>query len=209
MKANTNPLLPEHYYHIYNRGINGCPIFQKDAHYKLFLTKYAYHVNPFINTFVYCLLGNHFHLLIQVKSEEDIIKSVNDRYPGKQISSIEKIISSQFAHLFNGYCQSFNKDTNRTGGLFESPFRRIEVDSDAYFTQLIAYIHRNPQKHKLINDFRNYNYSSYQSHLSKSSTQLKREYVLKWFGGITPYREFHENQNNPQSNISKYIIEVD
>jgi REP element-mobilizing transposase RayT len=207
MKTSTSPLQPWHYYHIYNRGINGCTIFKKEKHYTHFLSKYAYHVSPFVDTFAYSLLGNHFHLLIQVKSEEEILKSAEDRYSGKEIASIEKLISSQFAHLFNGYSQSFNKDENRTGGLFESPFRRIKVDDDAYFSQLVSYIHLNPEKHGLIDDFKNYPHSSYRSHLSKSITRLKQKQVLEWFGGIDGYIQFHESQRDKSSTIPKFIME--
>ncbi len=207
MKANTKPLEPELYYHIYNRGINGCPIFEKGKHYALFLSKYAYHVSPFVNTFAYCLLGNHFHFLIQVKPEEEILKSAEDKYSGKQIASIEKLISSQFAHLFNGYSQSFNIEMKRTGGLFESPFRRIKVDNDDYFSMLISYIHLNPEKHQLVDDFKDYPHSSYHSHLSKSATKLKQKQVLEWFGGAEGYRQFHESQRGTSSISDKLIIE--
>jgi REP element-mobilizing transposase RayT len=209
MKANTKPLQPAHYYHIYNRGINGCRIFSREKHYALFLSKYAYHISPFADTFAYCLLGNHFHFLVQVKSEEQILKSVEDKYPGKKIVSIEKLISNQFAHLFNGYCQSFNKDQNRTGGLFESQFRRKEVDNDAYFSRMISYIHLNPERHKLVKDFKNYPYSSYYSHLSKNDTKLEQKQVLDWFGGIEGYIKFHEDQRDRPSLSSKLIIEFE
>ena len=65
---------------------------------------------------------------------------------------------------------------------FEEPFRRILVNNDAYFTELIYYIHHNPQKHGFVNDFSVYPHSSYHAHLSKAMTRLKRDEVLQWFG---------------------------
>ena len=179
MKANIEPLVPERYYHIYNRGINGEIIFKKDSHYKIFLDKFAFHVVPFIDIFAYCLMSNHFHFLIRIKSEEVIKPEIALKYPGKKIESFEKFLSSQFAHLFNGYTQIVNKD-NRTGGLFESPFRRKEVKSEAYFSNLITYIHQDPQIHGFVDDFKDYSYSSYWSHLLKRQTKLKRDEVINW-----------------------------
>ncbi|MCF6359177.1 MAG: hypothetical protein L3J29_00260 [Cyclobacteriaceae bacterium] len=121
MKANTKPLMPDCYYHIYNRGINGEVIFKIPTDYQLFLLKYIQHVTPIVNTFAYCLMGNHFHFFINVKSENEILNSVQLKYPGKRVVSIPKWISSQFAHLFNGYSQTFNKKEQRTGGLLETP----------------------------------------------------------------------------------------
>ena len=165
MKSHTDPLLPEKIYHIYNRGINGESIFKKEGDYKLFLEKFSFHLHPFVDTYAYCLLSNHFHILIKVKSEEKIFKSAELQYPNKKIDSISHFLSKQFAHLFNGFSQIINKKSGRTGGLFESPFRRIEINSDTYFSALVWYIHHNPQKHGFVKNFRDYSHSSYRSHL--------------------------------------------
>lgn len=60
-----------------------------------------------------------------------------------------------------------NKMYDRTGALFETPFKRIEVNNDSYFSALIAYIHRNPETHGIIDDFREYPFSSYHAMLQK------------------------------------------
>lgn len=61
---------------------------------------------------------------------------------------------------------------HRTGALFEKPFRRVLVDSEVYFSRLVSYIHQNPAQHGIINDFRKYSHSSYQSHLAKGQPSL-------------------------------------
>lgn len=207
MKTNTKPLQPDSVYHIYNRGINGEAIFKKHEDYQLFLSKYIHYVAPIVNTFAYCLIGNHFHFLIKIKSEKEIFVAVQNKHPGKEVKSISKWISSQFAHMFNGYSQAFNKKEQRTGGLFESPFRRIEVTNDGYFSQLIAYIHYNPQIHGIISDFRNYPHSSYNVHLSAKQTYLKRAKVLSWFGGREQYEKFHSIEIEESSPILKLTLE--
>ncbi len=71
--------------------------------------------------------------------------------------------SRQFGNLFNSYAQSFNKAYGRTGGLFERPFKRKRITSDEYFVNLIYYIHYNPTHHGFVDDFYNYQYSSYKA----------------------------------------------
>ncbi len=139
-------------------------------------------------------MNNHFHFLIQVNFIEEIEAVLRTNYNGKVIQSYENFISRQFSHLFNGYAQIFNTQTKRTGSLFESPFRRIEIENDDYFSQLVAYIHLNPLKHTISTDYKNYRYSSYASHLSSKPTNLKRKQVLDWFGNKEFYINFHELQ---------------
>jgi putative transposase len=236
MKKNIELLEPGCVYHIYNRGINGENIFKEERNYSYFLTKYAQYIEPIANTFAYCLLKNHFHIAIRTKSEAEIIdfyvkkktKIIYDNdgvdfNVGKvqnlayvkpisnekiKIPSASHIISKQFSFLFNGYAQAINKAFNRTGGLFEEPFRRILVDSDAYFTELIYYIHFNSQKHGFVKDFRAYPHSSYHSHLSQAMTRLKREEVWNWFGNRGEFEKFHIG-NPSLDNLDKFIIEFD
>lgn len=192
----TPPLQPETFYHVFNRGINGESLFKKEDNYSFFLRKYDNYVSPIAETYAYCLLNNHFHFLIRTKNEEEILKvhhPVRVKNPNRVEKTASQIISLQFSHLFNSYTQAVNKQNERTGKLFELPFRRIEVGDDAYLSRLIYYIHANPQRHGLINDFREYPHSSYHSHLSNKRTNLDRENVLAWFGDRNAYRGFHDS----------------
>jgi putative transposase len=234
MKKNIELLEPDRIYHIYNRGINGENIFKEERNYRYFLEKYAKYIEPIADTFAYCLLKNHFHIAIRTKSEAAIVdfyvKKKTKIIECKEIDNVGKvqnlayvrpvndiiielpsashIISKQFSFLFNGYAQAINKANNRTGGLFEEPFRRILIDSDAYFTELIYYIHFNPQKHGFVKDFRAYPHSSYHSHLSKAITRLKRNEVWDWFGNRDEFEKFHTG-NLGLDNLDKFIIEFD
>lgn len=122
--------------------------------------------------------------------------------------SASQIISLQFSDLFNGYTQAINKACKRTGGLFETPFHKLEVKSDRHFSQLVYYIHANPQRHGFCTDFRDYAHSSYWSHLSKSASKLKRNEVLAWFGDAGWYAQFHSMQNELDG-INDLMIEFD
>jgi putative transposase len=54
-------------YHIYNCGINGCNLFISVDDYDRFLSKYSKYIEPIADTFAWCLLGNHFHIVVRIK----------------------------------------------------------------------------------------------------------------------------------------------
>ena len=177
------PLLPGRYYHILNRGNNGENLFLAERNYPYFLGLYAKHVSPVVDTFAYCLLRNHFHLLIRVKDDQ--------RSERSERSDRLDPATRAFASLFQAYSMAINKAYNRTGKLFQEHFARIEVTSDAYFTNLISYIHFNPQKHGFVTDFREWPWSSYSAFISNQPTRLQRDEVLAWFDGREQFIQFH------------------
>ena len=180
------PLQHGQFYHIYNRGNNRQNLFVEERNYRYFLRLYAKHIEPLAETYAYCLLPNHFHFLVRIKDIEDLTGL-------QDLSGLTKP-SQSFSNLFNAYSKAFNKAYDQTGSLFQRPFGRIPVTSDAYFTWLIAYIHQNPQKHGLVADFRTWTYSSYQALLSTRPTRLSRDDVLTWFDGTTGFRDFHRQE---------------
>lgn len=179
----TGPLQPGHYYHIYNRGNNREDLFREERNYRYFLLLYARHVPASTDTLAYCLLKNHFHLLVRVKEPPPVSGS------GEGLSPREA--SQHFSNFFNAYTKAINKAYGRTGSLFEERFGRIEVTSDRYFLQLIFYIHFNPQKHGFVTDFREWPWSSYHALLAAGETKLNRAEVLNWFGDAAQYEAFH------------------
>jgi REP element-mobilizing transposase RayT len=186
--TNPLPLQNDTYYHIYNRGTNRENIFCEERNYTHFLKLYAHHIEPVAETFAYCLLRNHFHLLIRVKTEEEI---KGEDLKGFQKPLRSRSASQKFSDFFNAYAKSINLAYGRTGSLFQHPFGRIPVTSDRQFWSVIAYIHQNPQKHKFVEDFREWKWSSYAALLTEKTTYLKRAAVLEWFGGRKRYEELH------------------
>ncbi|MEL7002148.1 MAG: hypothetical protein AAFN93_05350 [Bacteroidota bacterium] len=191
MDIRNTRLNPDTYFHIFNRGINGDKVFFEEKSYSYFLKQYAKYVNPFVDTFAYCLLSNHFHFLIRVRSAEELDTAVKKNLDKPHCWHV----SNGFSSWLQSYTRAVNKMYNRTGSLFESPFKRIQVVDDAHFTQLISYIHQNPQKHGLVKDYREYPHSSYHAHLLEyKSSKLRRAEVLEWFGGNGGYIRFHQEQ---------------
>lgn len=69
------PLLPGVFYHIYNRGNNKENIFYQPKNYGYFLRKYREYMSPWLDTYAYCLLPNHFHIMISVRELEHFLGS--------------------------------------------------------------------------------------------------------------------------------------
>lgn len=180
------------YYHIYNRGINSENLFKENRNHEHFLILYNKHIAPIAETFAWCLLKNHFHLLVRIKTIEEILQSQEDD------NTIKKIIAphQSFGNLFNAYTKSINKGYNRHGALFERPFRRKQIDNDPYFKTVIKYIHYNPVNHGFCSHPIEYPWSSYLTCISEKPTKLKREKVISIFENIEGLiKSHHQNEN--------------
>jgi len=135
------------YYHIYNSAVGSDNLFKTNENYYFFLQKYKEYISPVADTFAYCLMPNHFHFAVRIKSKNNfqlseslkLSESSNDK-------ELSKLISKQFAKFFSSYTQSFNKQQNRRGGLFEHKFNRKQITTNAYFKNLIHYIHYNSSR---------------------------------------------------------------
>lgn len=179
-------------YHIYNRGTNGEDLFVTPQDYATFLKRYTRYITPVAETYAYCLLKNHFHFMIRTRMpEEQRIAAASQRKPSRELSP-----SRQFASLFGSYAQGINDRYNRTGSLFEHPFRRIPVESERYLYQLVIYIHRNPQHHGFVEDFRQWPFSSFKAIISDQRTHIERDTVLGWFEGQTRFVEAHTRDSD-------------
>ncbi len=185
------PLEPGEYYHVYDRGVNRTDVFIEDRNYAYFLQLYAKYVAPVADTFSYCLLRNHFHVLVRIRTEPVSDRlGLGDRVGLRQPLD-RRTVSHAFNNWLNAYAKAVNKGYGRTGSLFQHHLGRLPVTSDRYFVALVHYIHYNPQKHGFVNDFREWPYSSYLSLLSEAPTRLERDAVLEWFGGQQALRQFH------------------
>lgn len=194
--SKPEPLRYETYYHIYNRGNNGETIFRHRENYLYFLKLYLKHFYLMAEMFAYCLLPNHFHFVVWIRSKAEIEALVNQTL---RVSKVEaktlRVLptpSQAFGNLCNAYAKAVNKRYGRTGSLLEHPFGRIPVTTDAYFYNLITYVHRNPQKHGIVDDFRDWPYSSYDAILHDKPTRVYKTAVLEWYGDLVQFREAHE-----------------
>ena len=212
MSQKIIPLEHDKFYHIYNRGINGENLFYEKANYIYFLKQYEKYINPIADTYAWCLMPNHFHFLIRIKEESEI--NLQDlpipvRVPNPDRDNLNILLkepAKYFSDLFNSYTQSINKKINRHGGLFERPFRRIWIDDEKYFKNLLIYIHNNPVHHDFTEEIVDYPWTSYHSILSSKPTNLRRYDIIEWFDDIDNFVYSHKLKNNNQ-NLDRFIID--
>jgi REP element-mobilizing transposase RayT len=151
-----------HFYHIYNRGNNKQDVFFEPDNYDYFLKLLNRHIKPISKVFAYCLLPNHFHLVLRINNNID--------KPSQALSN-----------LMNAYTKAINKRYNRTGSLFQKPFKRIKIENEDYLTNLILYVNLNTEKHGLDDYFENYLYSSYKEILTDKPKIIAQEDVINLF----------------------------
>jgi putative transposase len=171
----ADPFYPEKFFHVYSRTNGAELLFRTEENYTYFLQKYQDHCSPYFSTLAYCLLPNHFHFLIRVEE-----------------SAEPEAALSAFSNFLNGYAKAYNKLYDRHGGLFQRKFKRKQVDRESYLSQVIIYIHKNPQKHRIVEDFKNWKFSSYNALTSLKTTKLDRDFILDWFGGLEQFKKIHE-----------------
>lgn len=165
------------FYHVYNRGLNKMDIFKDDDDYRVFLNlfkramgegiqrdrqhrEYPNFHND-IDLLTYCLMPNHYHLLIRTKNKP------------KQLAELMRSV-------LTSYVLYFNRKYKRTGPLFGKRYRAIRITSDEYLWHISRYIHLNPLD--IGQDYRKYPYSSIDYYIGrKSSDWVKPEEILDMF----------------------------
>ena len=170
------------YYHVYNRGNNGENIFIEEKNYNYFLEKVKKYILPIADVYAYCLLKNHFHIVLRIKDKIDLPEKFKEK------------IHLPFSNLFNSYSKSINKAYNRTGSLFQEHLQRNRIEGEEYLKQVILYVHLNPVKHQFSKDFQSYRHSSYRSFLSDKSSSIDRECIIKLFSDLENFIFCHDER---------------
>lgn len=193
-------LVFEKYYHIYNHANGDENLFREQKNYAYFLEKYEQHINPIAETIAWCLMPNHFHLLIKIKSEDEIASTFSSSSTFPKFRTLEKLktleaksnfLSKQFANFFSSYTQSFNKIYERRGSLFLKNFKRKEIVDENYLRNLILYIHLNPIKHGFTNTVSDWKWSSY-----ASFPIIQQEIFSMLFDDEDNYGSIHQIKKN-------------
>lgn len=216
MPARFTPLVINQYYHIFNRGVNKQPIFQGLRDYKRaldILEFYSYNTklryskflllsqedkNSFMDNLLkendrlveivcFCLMLNHFHLLLNQKKDNGISKFM--------------------ANLQNSYTRYFNTKHDRVGPLLQGQFKAVLVEDDNQLLHLSRYIHLNPYSSfivKKIEDLKGYQWSSFPEYLGKVDTALcNKQIVLSHFKDIEGYKKFVFDQADYQRKLEE------
>jgi len=129
------------YYHVMNRGAGRRRIFHDTQYFEAFITTLAEaHARFRIEILCYCLMGNHYHLLVKTPQAN---------------------LGRAMRHINGVYTQRHNRLRKTDGSLFRGRYKAICVEENSYQLQLSRYIHRNPLEAKFVDRLENYPWSSY------------------------------------------------
>jgi putative transposase len=195
------PFEAEGIYHVFNRAnSNKDLLFVEERNYHFFLHKYQEYLHPFAETYAFCLIPNHFHLLIEVRPEKKIRSylEVEKKWKGMESAPVDTVLIEAFRRFFISYSKSFNKVDSRRGALFKREFRRVRIESSYHFFTEVFYIHNNPIKHGLVSSIEEYPWSSYIPLLygiDDHTDWLKRDKIIEWFEGEENFELFHRGRD--------------
>ncbi len=145
-------------YHVYNRGNNKQKIFFKPENYTYFIKGLGRYLTPYCDLLAWCLMPNHFHLLIHANSQS--IQTINDG------SFARQQFSQGIKQLLSSYTKGINKQEKRVGSLFQQKTKAICVtNNENHDTTAFHYIHQNPMKAGLVKRMEDWEYSSFKDYL--------------------------------------------
>lgn len=153
-------LQPDECYHIYNRGNNQQTIFFSERNYLFFIKKIREQLFPCADIISYCLMPNHFHIIIHANNRSIIERK---SFGGKPMQEF----AYRIGLLLSSYSQAINKQNKTSGSLFQQKTKAkilSEVVNDTYQSYLencFFYVHNNPLDAGLVKNLRNWPYSSY------------------------------------------------
>jgi hypothetical protein len=187
-------------YHVYNRTVDKKPMFKSDDNYAFFIRQFDKYLSDYIKIYAYCLLDNHFHFMIKVNDLTDLtdlttfekLSNLNEKLPNQKEKTTHDIVSHQFKKFFQSYSMAFNKQQNRVGTLFQTPFKRVLVNDDEYLKELVCYINTNAQKHNLVKNFKIWKWSSYNNTIGNKETKLLKEELITYFGDLENFIYCHQ-----------------
>jgi len=146
------------YYHIVNRGVERRKVFHSDEDFEYFLNliiESSILHNVTIHN--YCLMDNHYHLLLELKDEN---------------------LSKFMQNINSSYANYFNKKYQRSGHLWQGRFKSWYVTSESYLFTLIRYIEYNPIKAKIVKSLKDYKYSSYHQFFNNTPDFLQNSWIV-------------------------------
>lgn len=189
-------------YHVYNQGNNRQLIFFSNDNYHYFMRKIRTHILPYADVLAWCLMPNHFHLMIEVKQlfPDTEIEEVREReegtYPSSRAAKPKEIcLNTSIGIMLRSYTRGVNKQQNRTGSLFRHECKAIclnqpkpqtpdwyleagitmfvtDIPDFRYMNVCFHYIHNNPVKAGIAMDPGFWNYSSFTEIREKSDDSI-------------------------------------
>lgn len=199
------------YYHIYNRGVEKRLIFQDPLDYQIFIYYlfiyavpldkvlleypelpirfYSKNLSLEVEVIAYCLMPNHFHLLVRQSTKNGVSKLLKQ--------------------LTNAYTTYFNNKNQRVGGLFQGTFKAVEIDQLELLLHISRYIHLNPIVANLTSDYRHYKWSSLADYLDNKNW-CSTEVIFSAFKTTEDYLTFiSDNLDYARSLANTKHLQID
>ena len=149
-------------YHIVFRGVNHCHLFEESEDYERFLNLFAsIKADLGLSVYAYCLMSNHAHILINVKTPGDMVVLMR--------------------RLLGPYASWFNNKYQRSGALIADRYKSECVESDPYLLSVIRYIHQNPVIAGIVKRQDGYRWSSYCEYTKGRPLLADKQFVLELF----------------------------
>ena len=148
-------LKPNGIYHIYNRGNNKQKIFLLKQNYEFFIQKIDRQLSGTIDLLAYCLMPNHFHLMVSTSENFE-----------------RDVFTNKYRILLSSYTRAINKQEERTGSLFQQNSKSVEITGHQHALICMNYIHLNPVKAGLANSMENWRYSSIHEYTGSNRNNL-------------------------------------
>lgn len=144
MSKRTVPFIPGHYYHIYNKAVTDNKLFNEEKNYHFFISKIKKYLLDCVDVIAYCLMPNHYHLIIQLKNTE---------------------LSRSMQLLAMSYATAVNKMYQRSGHVFHGRYQIKHITDQIYLDHLSKYIHLNPSSAGLVVKPEDWEFSSYREYI--------------------------------------------
>lgn len=178
---------PDHIYHVYNRGNNRIKIFFTPGNYLYLLKKIKAEWKPYCNMVCYCLMPNHFHFMLQPKTEGCIFIT-----QGGLVSHLQTL-SKAIGKTLSSYTQAINIQNSTIGTLFQkktkakcltdSSIKLSQYKTQDYLTNCFHYIHLNPKVAGLVKNLKDWPYSSWVDYYGfRRGTLCDKEIIMNAAG---------------------------
>ncbi|HEV8080170.1 MAG TPA: hypothetical protein VGP43_05625 [Chitinophagaceae bacterium] len=178
---------PDNLYHVYNQGNNKQIIFSSQEEYFIFLRLMRKYISPHAEIIAYCLMPNHFHLLIYVDERVSVIV--------KQGGLLIDQLTNGFRKSLSGYARIYNKHYNKTGSVFRQK-TKVKCLSDApdgsayslqdYYFNCFHYIHQNPLRAGIVKRLEDWEFSSFNDYAGLRNGTLCNKNLAKKYCSYHP-----------------------
>jgi putative transposase len=152
-------------YHVYNRS-NEILFYNRD-NYLFFLRKIRDHLLPYADVLSYCLMPNHFHLILTVNAE-------GVKYSEKKKREDMQLLSQSLGTILSSYTQALNRQIGRRGNLFahKTKAKILNDAKDDYALNCFMYVHQNPMLAKLVDKLEDWEFSSFPDYIGRRNGTL-------------------------------------